>query len=71
MNDAPAPTPESEAGTDAVDVRPLDLPAIAVGHRGAGLMNAAGQGEPLSPAATVKRIADGIVPMVCHTPVLL
>ena len=68
MNDAPAPTPESEAGTDAVDVRPLDLPAIAVGHRGAVLMNAAGQGGPLSPAATVKRIADGIVPMVCHTP---
>ena len=68
MTDAPAPTPESDTGTDALNVRPLDLPAIAVGHRGAVLMDAAGKGEPLSRAATVKRIADGIVPMVCHAP---
>lgn len=66
MIDAPSPQPES--AYDAVAVRPLDLPAIAVGHRGGVLMEADGTYEPLTKAATVKRIADGLVPMVCHAP---
>ena len=39
-----------------------------MGHRGAVLMDAAGQGTPLTPAAAVNRIAEGVVPMVCHAP---
>ena len=68
MTDAPSPQPGMESGNAPVTVRPLDLPALAVGHRGAVLMDAAGQGTPLTPAAAVNRIAEGVVPMVCHAP---
>ena len=72
MTDAPLPDPGPEhdphMAPDTPPARPLDLPAIAVGHRGAVLMDAAGAAERLAPAAAVKRIADGIVPIVCHAP---
>ena len=48
--------------------RLLDLPALAVGHRGAVLRHPVGTAEQLVPAAVVKRLSDGLVPMVCHAP---
>ena len=48
--------------------RLLDLPALAVGHRGAVLRLPDGTAEELVPAAVVKRLSDGLVPMVCHAP---
>ena len=68
MTETPAPRPEPNTDIEPALTRPLDIPALAVGHRGAVLMDAVGAGEPLSPAAAVKRIAGGIVPMVCHAP---
>lgn len=66
MIDTPSAQPDTTYRD--VTVRPLDLPSVAVGHRGAVLMDADGQYEPLTGAATVKRIADGLIPMVCHAP---
>ena len=56
------PMPETK------EARRLDMPALAVGHRGAVLAAADGTIESLAPAAMVRRISDGLVPMVCHAP---
>ncbi|CAN0571635.1 unnamed protein product, partial [Laminaria digitata] len=67
MTEAPAPDTPPDGGSVA-NPRPLDLPALAVGHRGAVLRQADGSAERLAPAAAVKRLSDGLVPMVCHGP---
>ena len=52
--------------TESAPVRRLDMPALLAGHRGAVLVSPDGSLEPLAPAAAVRRISDGLVPMVCH-----
>ena len=54
--------------TESAPVRRLDMPALSAGHRGAVLVSPDGSLEPVAPAAAVRRISDGLVPMVCHAP---
>ena len=76
MTEAPSPdTPPTALSDDGhaqqapvANVRPLDLAALAVGHRGAVLRQPDGTPERLAPTAAIKRISDGLVPMVCHAP---
>ena len=42
------------------------MPALSAEHRGAVLGSPDGSREPLTPAAAVRRISDGLVPVVCH-----
>ena len=42
------------------------MPALSAEHRGAVLVSPDGSLEPLTPAAAVRRISDGLVPVVCH-----
>ena len=56
------------SGQPSNKARLLDLPALAVGHRGAVLRHPVGTAEQLTSAAVVKRLSDGLVPMVCHAP---
>ena len=44
------------------------MPALAAGHRGALLAAADGTFEALAHPVAVRRISDGLVPMVCHAP---
>ena len=46
----------------------LDVPALAVGHQGTALANAAGQVSTMSHAESIATIESGVVPIVCHRP---
>lgn len=52
--------------TESAPARRLDMPALSAEHRGAVLVSPDGSLEPLTPAAAVRRISDGLVPVVCH-----
>ncbi|RZO36993.1 MAG: ATP-dependent DNA helicase [Rhodospirillaceae bacterium] len=52
--------------TESAPARRLDMPALSAEHRGAVLVSPDGSREPLTPAAAVRRISDGLVPVVCH-----
>ncbi|NBP72099.1 MAG: ATP-dependent DNA helicase, partial [Alphaproteobacteria bacterium] len=54
--------------SEPASARRLDMPALAAGHRGALLAAADGTFEALAHPAAVRRISDGLVPMVCHAP---
>ncbi len=60
MSNAPAAAPQVP--------RRLDVPALAAGHRGAVLVHADGNAEELPAQEAVRRLADGLVPLVCHAP---
>ncbi len=56
------------SATPTAAPRRFDVPALAVGHRGAVLVDAAGRPEDIAAKETVRRLADGLVPLVCHAP---
>lgn len=72
MNTTPDSTPDSDPAPVPSPGAPrrFDVAALAVGHRGAVLVDAAGEVEVLAPAAAVRRLAasGGTRPLVCHAP---
>ena len=64
MVDLPAPDETDETPP----ARRLDLPALVPGHREVALVNASGETDTISHADAVEKLAQGLIPMVCHKP---
>ena len=60
-----------DASTPNKQFRPaqrLDLPALAAGYRSAVIAAADGSVETLEPPKALRRISEGLLPIVCHAP---